>query len=83
MAVDNKKLYTRILTVMICIRDGEPVQLLRSIYPQIYKWCTKYALVTSGDSFVIVACPHDAYGYAGVNKNVNVEKAHIFRGSIF
>ncbi len=33
----------------------------------------KYALVASGDSFVIVACPHDAYGYAGVDKNVDVE----------
>jgi hypothetical protein len=33
----NKK-YTTILTALICIRDGEPVKLLRSIYPQIYKW---------------------------------------------
>jgi hypothetical protein len=28
--------YTTILTAMICIRDGEPVKLLRSIYPQNY-----------------------------------------------
>ncbi len=33
----------------------------------------KYALVASGDSFVIVALPHNAYGYVGVDKNVNVE----------
>jgi hypothetical protein len=33
----------------------------------------KYALVASGDSFVIVAHPHDAYGYAGVDINVDVE----------
>jgi hypothetical protein len=58
---------------LICIPDGEPVKLLRSIYPQIYKWYKKYALVASSDSFVIVACPHDAYGYSGVEENVNVE----------
>ncbi len=33
----------------------------------------KYALVASGDSFVIVARPHDVYGYAGVDKNVDVK----------
>ncbi len=33
----------------------------------------KYALVASGDSFVIVARPHDAYGVARVDKNVNLE----------
>ncbi len=49
------------------------MKLLRSIYPQIYKWYKKYALVASSDSFVIVACPHDAYGYSGVEENVNVE----------
>jgi hypothetical protein len=60
--------------VLIHIHDREPVKLLRSIYPQIYKWYKKYALVASGDSFVIVACPHDAYGYAaGVDKNVDME----------
>jgi hypothetical protein len=42
--------------------------LLRSIYPQIYKWYKKYALFASGDSFEIVARPHNAYGYAGVEK---------------
>jgi hypothetical protein len=73
MATDNKKKYTTILTALIRIHDGEPVKLLRSIYPQIYKWYKKYALVASGDSYVIVAHPHDAYGYAGVNKNVDAE----------
>jgi hypothetical protein len=34
----RKEKYTTILTAMICIHDGEPVKLLRSIYPQIYKW---------------------------------------------
>jgi hypothetical protein len=58
---------------LIRIRDGEPVKLLRSIYPQIYKWCKKYALVPSGDSFAIVEYPHNAYGYAGVDENVDVE----------
>jgi hypothetical protein len=62
-----------ILTALICIRDREPVKLLRSIYPQIYKWYKNYALVASGDNFVIVACPHNAYGYAGVDKNVDME----------
>ena len=33
----------------------------------------KYAFVASGDSFVIMAHPHNAYGYAGVDKNVDVE----------
>ncbi len=69
----TKEKYTTILTALIRIRDGEPVKLLRSIYPQIYKWCKKYAIVASGDSFVIVARPHDAYGYAGVDKNVDGE----------
>jgi hypothetical protein len=67
----TKEKYTTILTALIRIHDGEPVKLLRSIYPQIYKWCKKYALVASGDSFVIV--PHDAYIYARVDKNVDVE----------
>jgi hypothetical protein len=69
----TKDKYTTILTAMIRIHDREPVKLLRSIYLQIYKWYKKYALVASGDSFVIVACPHDAYGYAGVDKNVDME----------
>ncbi len=55
------------------------MKLLRSIYPQIYKWYKKYALVASGDSFVIVARPHDAYGYAGVDKNDGVETVRRLR----
>ncbi len=70
---DNKEKYMTILTALIRIRDGEPVKLLRSMYPQIYKWHKTYALIASGDSIVIVAHPHNAYGYAGVDKNVNVE----------
>jgi hypothetical protein len=69
----TKEKYTTILTALICIHDREPVKLLRSIYPQINKWYKKYALVASGDSFNIVACPHDAYGYARVDENVDVE----------
>jgi hypothetical protein len=69
----TKEKYMTILTALIRIRDGEPVKLLRSIYPQIYNWYKKYALVASGDSFVIAACPHDAYVYAWVDKNVNVD----------
>jgi hypothetical protein len=48
----TKEKYTTILTALIRIRDGEPVKLLRSIYPQIYKWCKKYALSASGDSLL-------------------------------
>jgi hypothetical protein len=61
------------LTALLRICDREPVKLLRSIYPQIYKRYKKYALVASGDSFVIVARPHNAYGYAGIDENVDVE----------
>jgi hypothetical protein len=69
----TKEKYSTILTALIHIHDEEPVKLLRSIYPQIYKWYKKYALIASGDSFVIVACPHNAYSYAGVDKNVDME----------
>jgi hypothetical protein len=69
----TKEKYTTILTALIHIHDREPVKLLRSIYPQIYKWYNKYALVACSDSFVIMACPHNAYGYAPVDKNVEVE----------
>jgi hypothetical protein len=34
----TKEIYTPILTELFCIRDREPVKLLRSIYPQIYEW---------------------------------------------
>jgi hypothetical protein len=39
MATDNKRKNATMLTALIRICDGEPVKLLRSIYPQIYKWC--------------------------------------------
>jgi hypothetical protein len=57
----TKEKYTTLLTALIRIRDGEPVKLLRSIYPQIYKWYKKYALIASSDSVVIMARPHGAY----------------------
>jgi hypothetical protein len=69
----TKEKYTTILTALIGICDREPEKMLRSIYPQIYKCYKKYALAPSGGSFVIVARPHNACGYAGANKNVNVE----------
>jgi hypothetical protein len=69
----TKEKHTTILTSMIRIRDREPIKLLRSIYPLIYKWYKKISLVASGDSFVIMAHPHNAYGYAGVEKNVDME----------
>jgi hypothetical protein len=34
----TKEKYTTILTAMIHIDEEVPVKLLRSIYPQIYKW---------------------------------------------
>ncbi len=69
----TKEKYKAILTALIRIRDGEHVKLPRSIYSQIYNWYKIHALVASGDSFVIVTCPHNAYGYTGVDKNVSVE----------
>ncbi len=33
----------------------------------------KNALIASGDSFVIVARPHNAHGYTGVDENVDVK----------
>ncbi len=69
----SKEKYTMILTALIRIHHGEPVKLLRSIYPQIYKWYKIYALIARGDSFVIMARPHDACSYPGVDKNVDVE----------
>jgi hypothetical protein len=34
----TKEIYMTILTALICIRNGEPVKLLRAIHQQIYKW---------------------------------------------
>ncbi len=69
----TKEKYTTILAALVRIHNGEPVKLLRSIYPQIYKWCKNYALVTSDETFILKARPHDAYGYAAVEENVNME----------
>jgi hypothetical protein len=44
-----------ILTVMIRLHNkGSTIKLLRSIYPQIYKWCKTYALVASIETFILV-----------------------------
>ncbi len=44
----TKEKYTMILTAMICISDGELVKLLRSNYPQIYKWYKNMPLLPAG-----------------------------------
>jgi hypothetical protein len=62
-----------ILTAMICLHKREPIKLLRSIYPQIYKWCKNYALVASGETFILVACPDDAIGVAVLDKTVEMD----------
>jgi hypothetical protein len=58
---------------MICLHNGEPIKLLRSIYPQIYKWCKKYALIASGETFILVACPDEVIGVAIVDKTVDMD----------
>ncbi len=68
----TKEKYTTILTAMIHLHTGEPIKLLRSIYPQIYKWCKNYALVASGETFILVARPDDVIGVAVVDKTVDV-----------
>jgi hypothetical protein len=62
-----------ILTAMICLHNGEPIKLLRSIYPQIYKWCKNYALIASGETFILVARPDDVIGVAIVDKTVDMD----------
>jgi hypothetical protein len=61
-----------ILTAMIRLHTGEPIKLLRSIYPQIYKWCKNYALVPSSETFILVARPDDVIGVAVVDKTVDM-----------
>ncbi len=58
---------------MICLHNGEPIKLLRSIFPQIYKWCKNYALVVSSETFILVACPDDVIGVAVVDKTVDMD----------
>ena len=68
----TKEKYMTILTAMICLHNGEPIKLLRSIYSQIYKWCKNYALVASGETFILVAHPDDVIGVAVVDKTVDM-----------
>jgi hypothetical protein len=69
----TKEKYTTILTAMIRLHNGEPIKLLRSIYPQIYKWCKNYALVASGETFILVARPDDVIGVTVVDKTVGMD----------
>ncbi len=69
----TKEKYKMILTAMIHLHTGEPIKLLRSIYPQIYKWCKNYALVASGETFILVAGPDDVIGVAVVDKTVDMD----------
>jgi hypothetical protein len=58
---------------MINLCNGEPIKLLRSIDPQIYKWCKNYALVASGETFILMACSQDVIGFAVVDKTVDMD----------
>jgi hypothetical protein len=69
----TKEEYTTILTAMIRLHNGEPIKLLRLIYPQIYKWCKNYALVASGKTFILVARSNDVIGVAIVDKTVDMD----------
>jgi hypothetical protein len=69
----TKEKYTTILTVMIRLHTREPIKLLRSIYPQIYKWCKNYALIVSGETFILVACPDDVIGVAIVDETMDMD----------
>jgi hypothetical protein len=68
----SKEKYMTILTAQIRLHNGEPIKLLRSIYPQIYKWCKNYALVASSETFILVAHPDDVIGVAIVDKIVDM-----------
>jgi hypothetical protein len=58
---------------MIHFHTGEPIKLLRSTHPQIYKWCKNYALVVSGETFILVQRPDDVIGVAIVDKTVHMD----------
>jgi hypothetical protein len=73
MATDNKKNNMTILTAMIRLHNGEPIKLLRSIYSQIYKWCENYAVIASGETFILVARPDDVIGVAVVGKTMDID----------
>ncbi len=58
---------------MIRLHTGEPIKLLRSIYPQIYMWCKNYALIASGETFILVAHLDDVIGVAIVDETVDMD----------
>ena len=58
---------------MIRLHNGEPIKLLRLIYSQVYKWCKNYALIASGETFILVAHPDDVIGVAIVDKTVDMD----------
>jgi hypothetical protein len=58
---------------MIRLHNREPIKLLRSIYPHIYKWCKNYALVASGETFILVAHPDEVIGVTIVDKTVDMD----------
>jgi hypothetical protein len=58
---------------MIRLHNGEPIKLLRSIYPQIYIRYKKCALVTSSEIFILVAHPDDVIGVAVVDETVDTD----------
>ncbi len=65
---------------MIRLHTGEPIKLLRSIYPLMYKWCKNYALVASGETFIFVARPDDVIGVAVVvDKTVDMDVGYLIR----
>jgi hypothetical protein len=82
-----KEKYMTILNAMIRLHTGEPIKLLRSIYPQIYKWCKNCALVASGETFILVARPDDVIGVAvddetvdmDTVKRINILRRHIMK----
>jgi hypothetical protein len=55
------------------LHTREPIKLLKSIYPQLYKWCKNYALVAIGETFIHVAHPDDVIGVAVVDKTVDMD----------
>jgi hypothetical protein len=69
----TKEKYMTILTAMTHLHTREPIKFLRSIYPQIYKWCENYALIASGETFILVASPDDVIGVAVVDKTVDMD----------
>jgi hypothetical protein len=76
----TKGKYATILNVMIRLHTGKPIKLLRSIYPQIYKWCKNYALVASGESFILVARPDDVIGVDVIDETVDVDTVKSIMG---